>query len=163
MTPNSWCHTRVVGYDLFPTFCEWAGIAPEALPKGIEGGSISSLLANEGRGEVKRPREELVFHFPHYQGDAPHSAIFIGDLKLLHFYEDNHDELFDLSQDIGERNDLAKSRPAETRKLRDRLDQYLAAVDAQFPTPNPDFDPSQPPPERVRGGKNKKAEKKPKQ
>ena len=163
VTPNSWCHTRVVGYDLFPTFCEWAGIAPEALPKGIEGGSISSLLANEGRGEVKRPREELVFHFPHYQGDAPHSAIFIGDLKLLHFYEDNHDELFDLSQDIGERNDLAKSRPAETRKLRDRLDQYLAAVDAQFPTPNPDFDPSQPPPERVRGGKNKKAEKKPKQ
>lgn len=153
--PNSWCPTRVVGYDLFPTFCEWAGIAPSTLPKGIEGGSIASLLKNDGRGDVKRPREELVFHFPHYQGDTPHSAIFLGDLKLLHFYEDNHDELYDLSKDIGERNDLAAQRPAETKKLRERLDKYLADVNAQFPTPNPNFDPNQPVEPRKRGGKNK--------
>lgn len=153
--PNSWCHTRVVGYDLFPTFCEWAGIAPSTLPKGIEGGSIASLLKNDGRGGVKRRREELVFHFPHYQGDSPHSAIFLGDLKLLHFYEDNQDELYDLSKDIGERNDLAAQRPTETKKLRDRLDNYLAAVEAQFPTPNPNFDPNQPVEPKKRGGKNK--------
>ncbi len=60
-------HTRVVGYDLFPTFCEWAGIAPQSLPKGIEGEAFTELLFNAGRGEVMRPREELVFHFPHYQ------------------------------------------------------------------------------------------------
>ena len=153
--PNSWCQTRVVGYDLFPTFCEWAGIAPSTLPKGIEGGSIASLLKNDGRGEVKRPREELVFHFPHYQGDTPHSAIFLSDLKLLHFYEDNHDELYDLSKDIGERHDLAAQRPAETKKLRERLDKYLADVKAQFPTPNPNFDPNQPVEPKQRGGKNK--------
>ncbi len=153
--PNSWCHTRVVGYDLFPTFCEWAGVAPSTLPKGIEGGSIASLLKNAGRGDVERLREELVFHFPHYQGDTPHSAIFLGELKLLHFYEDNHDELYDLSKDIGERNDLAAQRPTETKKLRERLDKYLAAVDAQFPTPNPNFDPNQPVEPKKRGGKNK--------
>jgi arylsulfatase A-like enzyme len=153
--PNSWCHTRVVGYDLFPTFCEWAGIAPSTQPKGIEGGSIASLLKNDGRGDVKRPREELVFHFPHYQGDAPHSAIFLGELKLLHFYEDNHDELYDLSKDIGERNDLAAQRPTETKKLRERLDKYLADVNAQFPMPNPNFDPNQPVEPKKRGGKNK--------
>lgn len=153
--PNSWCHTRVVGYDLFPTFCEWAGVAPGTLPKGIEGGSIASLLKNDGRGEVKRPREELVFHFPHYQGDTPHSAIILGELKLLHFYEDNHDELYDLSKDISERNDLAAQRLAEMKKLRERLDKYLADVDAQFPTPNPNFDPNQPAEPKKRGGKNK--------
>ncbi len=153
--PNSWCHTRVVGYDLFPTFCEFAGIAPGKMPKGIEGGSIASLLKTAGLGEVKRPREELVFHFPHYQGDAPHSAIFVGDLKLLHFYEDNRDELYDLSKDIGERDDLAAQRPAETKKLRERLDKYLAEVDAQFPSPNPNFDPHQPVEPKKRGGKNK--------
>lgn len=153
--PNSWCHTRVVGYDLFPTFCEWAGIAPSTMPKGIEGGSIASLLKNDGRGEVDRPREELVFHFPHYQGDTPHSAILLGDLKLLHFYEDNHDELYDLVKDISERNNLATQRPAETKKLRARLDKYLADVDAQFPTPNPNFDPNQPAEPKKRGGKNK--------
>lgn len=152
---NSWCHTRVVGYDLFPTFCEWAGIAASTLPQRIEGSSIASLVKNDGRGDVKRLREELVFHFPHYQGDAPHSAIFLGDLKLLHFYEDNHDELYDLSKDIGERHDLAAQRPADAKKLRERLDKYLAAVDAQLPTPNPNFDPNQPVEPRQRGGQNK--------
>jgi arylsulfatase A-like enzyme len=152
---NSWCHTRVVGYDLFPTFCEWAEIASKSLPKGLEGGSIAELLSSEGRGEVKRTREELVFHFPHYQGDTPHSAILLGDLKLLHFYEDNRDVLFELSSDIGERKDLAAARPADVVRLRKRLDSYLAAVDAQLPSPNPQYDPNQstPPPRGNKGGK----------
>lgn len=152
--PNSWCHTRVVGYDLFPTFCEWAGIKASSLPKGLEGGSIASLLANDGRGDVKRVREELIFHFPHYQGDAPHSAIMLGDLKLLHFYEVQHDELYDLANDISERRDLAKERAADTKKLRDRLEKYLIAVNAQLPTVNPDFDPNKVP--TGKGGKKKK-------
>lgn len=150
---NAWCHTRVVGYDLYPTFCEWAGIAPSALPKNIEGGSIAALLKNNGQGQVKRPREELVFHFPHYQGDTPHSAILLGNLKLLKFYEDNRLMLFDLSKDIGERNDLSKSLPTETAQLKDRLEKYLTAVDAQLPTLNPNFDPSQPAPPIKKGGK----------
>lgn len=151
---NSWCSTRVVGYDLFPTFSEWAGLKASSLPKGLEGGSIASLLANDGRGDVKRAREELVFHFPHYQGDTPHSAIMLGDLKLLHFYEDQHDELYDLTNDISERRDLAKERPADAKKLRDRLEKYLVAVNAQLPTVNPDFDPSKEP--TGKGGKKKK-------
>ena len=148
--PNSWCHTRVVGYDLYPTFCEWAGIKAASLPKGLEGGSIAGLLANDGRGDVKRVREELIFHFPHYQGDAPHSAIMLGDIKLLHFYEDHHDELYDLANDIAERRDLAAQRPADAKKLRERLEVYLAAVNAQLPTVNPDYDPSKEP--AIKGG-----------
>lgn len=153
VTANSWCHTRVVGYDFYSTFCEWAGVAPGTLPKNIEGGSITALLKNNGQGQVKRAREELVFHFPHYQGDAPHSAILLGDLKLIKFYEDNRLLLFDLSKDLGERNDLSKSRPAETAQLKDRLEKYLAAVDALFPTRNANYDPSQPAPPVKKGGK----------
>lgn len=159
---NSWCHTRVIGYDFFPTFCHWADIAANTLPKGIEGGSIASLLTNDGRGEVKRLREEVVFHFPHYQSDdGPQSAILLGDLKLMKFYEDNRVALFDLSKDIGERNDLAERMPTEAARLRARLEKHLAAVDAQFPTPNPNYDPSRPvSPERgkvggKKGGKRK--------
>lgn len=151
--PNSWCHTRVVGFDLYPTFCEWAGVSRSSLPRGVEGGSIASLLANEGRGEVQRPREELVFHFPHYQGDTPHSAILLGDLKLLHFYEDDRDLLFDLSKDIGERDDLVAQRSADTKMLRDRLHSCLRAVDAQFPTPNAGYDPTRPAEPVKRGSK----------
>ena len=95
--PNSWCHARIVGYDFFPTYCEWAGIDADKLPSGIEGGSIASLLATEGKGAVKRPREEMVFHFPHYQSeDGPHSAIMLGDMKLLKFYETGRLALFDV-------------------------------------------------------------------
>ncbi len=47
--PNSWCHVPVVGYDLFPTFCEWAGISAASLPRGIEGGSIVDLLTHDGQ------------------------------------------------------------------------------------------------------------------
>lgn len=150
----SWCHVRVVGYDWFPTFCEWASIDPRQLPPGLEGGSLTGLLTHGGQGEVRRPREELVFHFPHYQGDTPHSAILLGDLKLLHFYEDQRDMLFDLNRDLGERHDLAAERPADVARLRQRLDDYLAAVQAQIPTPNPEFDPQNPSAaaQRRRGG-----------
>lgn len=156
--PNSWCRVPVVGYDFLPTFCEWAGLPSKSLPAGVEGGSFAGLLAHDGQGKVTRPREELVFHFPHYQSeDGPQSAILVSDLKLIHFYEDDRDALFDLAKDLGERRDLATERPAETTGLRKRLDAYLAEVDAQFATLNPNYDPSKPlPPIRKGGGKGDK-------
>ena len=156
---NSWCHVRVVGYDLFPTFCEWGKVSASAMPKGLEGGSIASLMANGGKGEVKRAREEMVFHFPHYQGDSPHSAIYLGNLKLIRFYEDNKQVLFDLSRDLREQGDLSKKMPAETAKLAKKLDDYLVAVKAQMPTPNAQYDPRRATPPQQKKGKDKKAEK----
>lgn len=153
---NSWCHVPVVGYDFLPTLCALAGVPAKALPRDIEGGEITSLLHNSGEGVVKRQREELVFHFPHYQSDdGPHSAIRIGNLKLIHFYENDRVALFDLVKDIGERNDLAQQMPKDAQELKGRLDQYLTAINAQLPTPNPNFDPSQPVTPR-KGGKNGK-------
>ena len=154
---DSWCHVPIVGYDLLPTFCEWAGVAASSIPTGVEGGSIAAILARDlahgGGEEVKRPREELVFHFPHYQSDdGPQSAIRLGNLKLIRFYEDDRVALFDLSKDIGERDDLAQRMPAEAERLAERLNRHLAAVDAQMPIPNPDFDPTRPVPT---GGKGK--------
>lgn len=159
--PNSWCHTRVVGYDFYPTFCEWAGVPSNKFPKNIEGGSLTSLVANSGKGTVKRPREELVFHFPHYQGNSPHSAIIIGDMKLIKFYENNKLELFDLAKDIREQTDLSKKMPQETSRLHQRLTDYLTAVNAQLPTTNNKYDPKNVPPPKKggKGGKNGKGDK----
>ena len=141
--PNTFCDERVVGIDLFPTLCELGGVS-QPLPAGIEGGSITSLLSG-GKGVVERPREELVFHFPHYQsGDGPHSAIMLDDYKLIKLYETDKLYLFDLSKDIGEENDLAGRKPEVVAKLHDRLNEYLASVDAQMPQPNPYYDPSWP-------------------
>ena len=141
--PNTFCHERVVGVDLFPTLCE-LGCVSQPLPSGIEGGSITALLSG-GRGTVERPHEELIFHFPHYQsGDGPHSAIMLGDYKLIKFYETNKLHLFDLSKDMGEKNDLSESKSDIVAKLHGRLNEYLASVDAQMPQPNPYYDPSRP-------------------
>lgn len=155
---NSWCHTPIVGYDLFPTFCQWAGIDRSKLPPRIEGGSIAELVTNGGAGSLQRPNEGLVFHFPHYQGEGgPQSSIRIGDWKLIHFYEDGRDELYNLKDDLSERKNLANQATAQAQELHQRLDQYLAQVNAQFPTKNPDFNPNNPPEPRKRGGKNNKA------
>lgn len=151
---GTYCHERVVGFDLYPTFCKLAGVK-DPLPKGIEGGNIALLFAN-GTGSVKRPCEELVFHFPHYQGDTPQSAILLGDYKLMKWYETGEVKLFDLSKDIGEKNDLSKKMPEKTAELKGRLERYLAAVNAKLPKPNSDYDPSKPSVEK----KGKKGEKK---
>lgn len=142
---GAWCHVPVVGYDLFPTFCEWARISRKSLPAVVEGGSIAGLLSGGGQGKVVRARDELVFHFPHYQsGNTPHSAIRVGDLKLIRFYEDDTARLFDLTADPGERDDLAARRPAEAARLQERLEAHLSAINAQLPAPNPAFDSSRP-------------------
>ncbi len=155
---NSWQHQRVVGYDWFPTFCELAGVE-HGLPPELEGGLLTSLLAG-GDEPVERPREELVFHFPHYQGDAPHTALFLGNHKLLRFYEDDSLLLFDVGADISESRNLAEVQPELARQLLGRMEAYLAAVDAQMPTPNPQFEPENPPVLKEkrgdRGGKGKK-------
>lgn len=142
---NSWCHERVVGYDFYPTFCEWVGIPNSKLPPRIEGGSIVGLL-DDGRGTVERQRKEMVFHFPHYQGgDGPHSAIFLGNYKLMKFYEDGRLALFDIESDISEQHDLSEQLPQKAKELDRLLVKYLDDVDAQMAMPNPDYDPKQAP------------------
>ena len=155
---NSWCHERIVGYDLFPTYCEWAGIASSKLPPEIEGGSITNLL-DDGKGMVKRSREEMVFHFPHYQsGDGPHSALFLGNFKLMKFYETQRLALFDVAADISEQNDLAAQMPEKKAELDHLLTRYLNGIDAQIAVPNPDYDPNFVPTARQRGGGNNRTD-----
>ena len=56
-------------------------------------------------------------------------------------YETDALMLFDLSKDLGEENDLAKSQPELTARMHDRLNDYLAEIGAKVPTKNPDYDP----------------------
>jgi arylsulfatase A-like enzyme len=153
---NTFCHTRVVGYDLFPTFCEWGGVK-HPLPKNLEGGSIVPLLAT-GEGTVKRLRKELVFHFPHYQSsDGPQTAILAGNFKLLRFYESGKESLFHLGNDITERNDLVAQLPDKAKELSGQLDAYLKGVNARVPVVNPKYNPNSPPaPPRGKKGQGRK-------
>jgi hypothetical protein len=125
----------VVGYDLFPSICKLSGMEI-TLPSNLDGGDLSHLLRG-GSQPVRRPRDHLVFHFPHYQGDTPHSAILSGNHKLLHFYETDQRLLFNIKTDIREQTNLASSQPELTARLSKQLTDYLTEVRAQMPTPNP--------------------------
>jgi arylsulfatase A len=146
---------RAIGEDLLPTIAALAHVS-EPLPKGIEGGSLASAMTNGGKGTVSRPREEFVVHFPHYDKDpiGPASAIYIGDFKLIRIYETGALKLFDIAHDPGERHDLAAEMPDKAKALNQRLTDYLAAMSAQMPKPNTNYDLSKPT-EMRRGGKRK--------
>lgn len=144
---------RGVSWDLVPTFLELAKVETKDRAK-LEGGSLVAVWHGAKDAKVARPREEMVLHFPHYDLDngGPASAIWLGSHKLLRNYETGKDSLYDLAQDIAETRDLLAGDDEAQRKLGaelgKKLDEYLKAVGAQMPTPNPKYDPSTPAPER---------------
>jgi arylsulfatase A-like enzyme len=90
-----------------------------------------------GTGSVRRPREEFVVHFPHYdlQNGGPASAIYRDEWKLIRSYETGGVQLFDLDADPEERVDRAAANPEVVADLTRRLDAYLQAIDAGMPRP----------------------------
>ena len=62
----------------------------------------------------------------------PGSAIRKDDWKLVHFYEQDQVELFDLSKDLGEQNNLADSLPEMAASLKAALQESLAEMNAQM-------------------------------
>ena len=123
--------------DLYPTLLEMTGVKP--LQSLVDGISLAPLL----KSGAKPDRDAIFWHYPHYHpgGATPYSAIRSGDFRLVHFYEDGRDELYDLTKDVSETTDLAATQPERAKALRTRLDTWLKSVDAQLPTTNPAYDP----------------------
>jgi arylsulfatase A-like enzyme len=138
---GSVCDVPVCSVDFYPTIIEIAGVErPSA--QIVDGVSFVPLLRQSG----PLRREALYWHYPHYsnQGAFPGAAIRQGDFKLIEFYEDGHNELYNLKDDIGEKNNLAARMPEKAAELRKKLDAWLKEMNARMPTPNPNFDPSNP-------------------
>jgi len=129
------CRTPVSGTDFYPTILELAGIPlkPEEHNDGV---SLLPLL--KGDTIAERP---LIWHYPHYgnQGGEPTSIIRLGDWKLIHYYEDGHEELYNLKNDIGEANDLASENQKKVKELSKRLFIFLNEVGARFPERDPEW------------------------
>ena len=130
--------TPAISIDIYPTVLEMTGIKP--LQSLIDGNSLASLL----KSGVKPDRDTIFWHYPHYHpgGATPYSAIRSGDYRLVHFYEDGHDEMYNVATDVSETKDLAVTEPDRAKALRIRLDAWLKSVDAQLPTTNPAYDPA---------------------
>jgi len=138
--PGATCRTPVFSADYYPTILEMAGLPGDAQHNAtVDGLSLVPLLRQPA---ARLQRDALFFHYPHYyQTTSPVSAARVGDWKLLEYHEDNHVELYDLKNDLGEAHDLAASQPGKAEELRRQLRAWREAVGAQMPTANPNFKP----------------------
>jgi len=139
----------VINLDFYPTFMEITG---KASPENLDGSSLWPLL----NGEEKLEETPLFFHFPVYlqayrKGyddgrdplfrTRPGSVIIEGKWKLHYYYEDDGKELYNLSADPGERDNLASINTIKTEELLSKLEAWIKKENApvQFDL-NPQFD-----------------------
>lgn len=139
----------VSNLDFFPTFREVFGQNQEE--KILDGQSLVPILTQED-GFSERP---LYWHFPIYlqaydtiKDDGrdplfrtrPGSVVRQGKWKLHEYFEDGGLELYNLEEDIGERNNLAEEMPDKTQEMYQLLNDWRARTNAPVPTePNPAF------------------------
>lgn len=130
--PNTTNETPIISNDFYPTLLQMAGLP--LIPQQHSGGiSILPLL------EQKQIKKRCLFwHYPHYgnQGGSPASAVRNGDWKLIHWYEHDRYELFNLKNDISEKNNLLTYESKKAKKLKKELAKWLKKQGALFPTEN---------------------------
>jgi arylsulfatase A len=120
--------------DWLPTFLELAGVS---VPPDLDGMSILPILLGRDQSQERT----FYWHYPHYtnQGSQPAGAIRKGKWKLIENYEDGRLELYELSADIAEKNDLAVREPNRAASMQRELVRWRDQVSAQTNRPNADF------------------------
>lgn len=134
--PGTICEIPVVSMDFYPTMLEMAGL--KLLTNQHQDGlSLVPLL----RHSDALDRKALFWHFPHYHGSGnkPSGAIRVGDFKLIEWLEDEAIELYNLKDDISEKNNLANAMPQKAGELKQMLRVWRNEIDAQMPKPNLEF------------------------
>ena len=116
---------------MFPTLLELAGIDNPVLVDGV---SLVPLLKDKSILE-----RSLYWHYPHYgnQGGDPSAIIRKGNWKLIHYFEDGTNELYNLSLDIGETNNVFDQFPQKGMALINELENWLSSTNALIPEIDP--------------------------
>ena len=143
---GSTSETPVIGIDLYPTFLDLAGVSFGSA-YALDGVSLRPILTGAGNLD----REAIYWHFPAYLEayrdsevpwrTTPAAAIRSGDYKLIEFFGEDRVELYNLRDDIEERNNLADTMPEKVDELYGMMTAWRQQVSAPVPsTLNPEFD-----------------------
>lgn len=134
--PGSISDAPVCCIDLFPTILEACGLTCD-IP--VDGVNLVPMLKG---GKLKR--DALYWHYPHYsnQGGKPGAAVRAGAHKLIEFYENGRQELYNVKKDPGELHNLIADKPTIAKKLSQQLTQWRQEVGAKMMKPNPDYVPN---------------------
>lgn len=135
--PSTVNNMPVIIEDFFPTILEMAGVDNYKTPQRIDGQSFVKGL----KGKTINKKRPLYFHYPNDWGErlattgAPQSAIIEGDWKLIHYYETGENVLYNLKEDISEKNNLIndKSYKKIAIQLAKKLSNHLRRNKATIP------------------------------
>jgi len=142
--PGGVCHEVVQSTDIFPTVLEMVGLKPKPGQK-FDGVSIVPALKGE-----RLQREAIFCHFPHSPQvpDSPGPGVYVrkGEWKLIRFFHQgpnfsHHYELYNLAEDVSERNNLAGKFPRKVKELDVLIEEFLRESGAVVPKPNPSYRP----------------------
>lgn len=136
IAPGALQSQQAAVYDLFPTILAIAGIEQPS-QHTVDGVRLDTLLA--GRRDSSR-EEVFLMHYPH----APHRTDYFtcyrqGPWKVIYHYfpssasGNSHYQLFNLSTDPFEQQDLAASHPKELRRMMEGLVVALEKQQAVYP------------------------------
>ena len=147
--PESKSNVPITNLDIFPTILQYAGITADQ--SEFDGADLSSIL----EGKTDRLDRPLFWHFPIYlqaynihdneNRDSlfrtrPGSVVRYGDWKLHYYFENDEVELYNLAQDIEERNNLSVSEPEKKEEMLAYLKNWWAETKAPIPVRlNPEY------------------------
>ena len=118
---NTICDAPTSNIDFYPTFLEAANIEPDPR-QHLDGVSIVPLLK---KPQERLKRHNFYWHYPlekpHFLGGRSSGAIRYGDWKLIEFFDTGEVELYNLVNDISEKNNLAEKMPEKITKLQKLL------------------------------------------
>ena len=114
--PNTISKETVLSMDLFPTFLEMAGLSK---PKEIDGISIAKHLTTQ----QALPARTVFWGYGENR-----TAVRKGKWKLVELSAESKPELFDLENDISEKNNLADKHPEIVKTLQSEIMAWKSDV-----------------------------------
>lgn len=126
-TPNGKTGTDnesiILGMDVFPTITD---LALNKKVENVDGKSFRAVLEKKEKWNDRTVYWNSYKARPSQTGDSKTSAIRVGDFKLLHFVETNKVELYNVKEDISEKNDLSAKMPKKAEELLAQLNKWKA-------------------------------------
>jgi len=111
-------------FDFYPTLLEAAEITPDPGQK-LDGKSILSVLKDP---EFKTDRKTFYWHYPlekkHFLGGRSSGAIRHGDWKLIEYFDTGEIELYNLANDISEKQNLTDQNTTQKDELYKLLEKW---------------------------------------
>jgi arylsulfatase A-like enzyme len=122
-------------WDFMPTFAELAGVQP---PSGIDGISTVPALLGTAQAGREQQQHEFLYWETGVQFERLSQAVRMGNWKALRHGPNRPLELYNLSKDLGEKNNVAAQNPDIIAKIETYLRSARTEPRPQLDAPSRD-------------------------